>query len=335
MTPTFRRFALVLVLALVAGTRLTADPPPASGRALLLANGLVIEGEITRIDDQYRIVRDGGTTWLPADRSAVLCADLSGAYQVLRGRTDARNPDARLRLARWCERMGLREQAVAEVRVALAIRPHHVDAQRFLKHLQSPATIVQAAATAPAPPPPAVPEPPPVEVGAEALKRFVTKVQPVLMNACATCHAAPTATAFRLQRVYADGLNNRPATHANLAATAAHVDRAHPARSKLLTMATTAHGGGTIPPLRDRSVPAFRQLDEWAAMMAPDAAPTPATAPPPADAEVGTESANAPPAPAKEQPADKPDDPFDPAIFNRQHHPEPPKPAEPPSPPKP
>src|SRR5205823_2222132 len=103
----------------------------------------------------------------------------------------------------------------------------------------------------------------PTECGAEAFKRFATKVQPVLMNTCASCHAGAHASKFRLERVYSDSQNARLGTQRNLAAAMALIDRAKPAASPLLQLATTAHGGAAVPPLRDRVVPAFKQLDDW------------------------------------------------------------------------
>ncbi|HEY1377419.1 MAG TPA: hypothetical protein VGF55_11530, partial [Gemmataceae bacterium] len=178
----------------------------------------------------------------------------------------------------------------------------------------------------------------PVECGAEAFKLFATKVQPVLMNVCAGCHAGDKAGKFRLERVYADSLNARPATQANLAAVMAVIDREKPAGSPLLQRATAAHGGAVVPPLRDRDVPAFKHLDEWVRLVSSDtsspAAPAAATevvgtaAPVPPAAEKSDFGAGGP----KKDVAAAPKDPFDPTIFNQQHHPDGPKPAAPPAP---
>jgi hypothetical protein len=159
----------------------------------------------------------------------------------------------------------------------------------------------------------------PIECGAETFKRFVVKVQPILMNACASCHVRPNAGKFRLERTYMDTLNSRAATIRNLNAVLAELDRSKPAASPLLRWATTAHGGGALPPFRDRSAPAFKQLDEWVRMIvgdspAPKAETVGATAPA-GSSEFGT-------AKPKADEAAGPKDPFDPAIFNGRHHPD-------------
>jgi hypothetical protein len=162
-----------------------------------------------------------------------------------------------------------------------------------------------------------------IECGAEAFKRFVVKVQPILMNACASCHVRPNVGKFRLERTYIDTLNSRAATLRNLNMTLAQLDRSKPAASPLLRWATTNHGGGPLPPFRDRSAPAYKQLDEWVRLTVgdspgsePKAETVGATATTPAgSSEFGT-------AKPKADTSDGPKDPFDPSIFNRRHHPD-------------
>ena len=86
----------------------------------------------------------------------------------------------------------------------------------------------------------------------------------------------------------------------NLAAALAQIDRARPAASPLLQQATAAHGGAGLPPLRDRSVPAYRQLEEWVRLVAGEFAPPPA----PAVAQAVTPVSHETPAPAAKPDAD-------------------------------
>jgi hypothetical protein len=162
-----------------------------------------------------------------------------------------------------------------------------------------------------------------VECNTEAFRRFVVKVQPILMNACASCHVRPNAGRFHLERTYTDTLNSRAATLRNLNVTLAQVDRSKPAVSPLLRWAATAHGGASLPPFRDRSAPAFKHLDEWVRMTVGD---NPASE---AKAETVGAAATSPTASSpfgtdkpKDDSSASPKDPFDPAIFNRRHHPD-------------
>jgi hypothetical protein len=315
--------------------------PPAAG-VLLLDNQRILQGEVERRGDQYLVRRDGGETAVPAARVLAALPDLDAAYRFLREKTDANDVDARLRLARWCDMNGLRAQAAAEAKTALDLSPGRAIVQATYQQFER-----KAAAPAPPPAPPAkLPAAvvaaaefaEPIECGAESFKRFATKVQPVLMNACASCHAGDRAGKFRLEKVFSDSLNSRPATQRNLNAALAAIDRAKPAASGLLQQAVTAHGGAALPPLRDRGVPGYKHLDEWVKLTLSDASapPMPMTPPvEPAKEIVGTAASTPGEAAKSEFGADKakkdapagPKDPFDPAIFNRQHHPEVEKPG--------
>ena len=315
--------------------------PPAMG-VLLLDNQCVLKGEVERRDNQYLIRRDGGETLIPASRVLAALPDVEAAFRFLSEKTDGKDADARLRLARWCDANGLRAQAAAEAKAAAELAPSRAIVLATYQELQR-----KAAAPAPQPAPPAKLPPAivaaaensePIECGAEAFKLFATKVQPVLMNACGSCHARDYSGKFRLERVYAEGLNARPATQHNLNAALAAIDRSKPEASALLQQAVTAHGGSTLPPLRDRGMPGFKHLDDWVKLTMNDTSPPPAPMPSPAEPAkeiVGTiATAPADPAktdfgigqPKKDAPAG-PKDAFDPAIFNRQHHPEMEKPG--------
>jgi hypothetical protein len=143
------------------------------------------------------------------------------------------------------------------------------------------------------------------------------------MNVCAKCHAQPGhAGAFKLERV-PEGYANAAGTAANLAATAGQLGRDDPATSPLLAKAVTAHGGAKLPPLAARTHPAFRNLEQWVyAAVGPPRPTLPAAAVaeparlPPVKAEPVTPTAA--PAPKANPPAANPDDPFDPAGFNRR-----------------
>jgi hypothetical protein len=316
--------AIFAVVALFAGH---ASAAPRS-RVLLLDNQQILEGEIEQVGDQYRVRREGGETLVPAPRVVTVCDTVEAVYEFLRGKVDPTNAAAHFRLARWCDANGLRVQAAAEAKLAAELAPSQAIVLATYKQLQRKAD---------APPPPPAPAvlPPsvlnapvePIDCGAEAYKRFAMKVQPVLMNTCASCHAGTYTGKFRLERVYDDSSIARAATQRNLAVALAQVDRAKPAASPLLLQATSPHGGAALPPLRDRGVPAFKQLDEWTRLSVSDSSAPPATPEPPVVTTAATDpkSEFGAGVPKKSEPMG-PKDPFDAAIFNQQNHPDAPKP---------
>jgi hypothetical protein len=151
----------------------------------------------------------------------------------------------------------------------------------------------------------------------ESAKMFTARVQPILANACAGCHARKDhASRLKLRHTSSEFVDTEAAT-ANLHAAARTVSRDRPAESLFLTKATTAHGGAKEPPLRSRAIPAFRYLELWTHWAAaaegapmPDVLPTapapvvvsPPTAPPPSIAQLtgGTAIGSKEPSPLPE-----------------------------------
>jgi hypothetical protein len=98
----------------------------------------------------------------------------------------------------------------------------------------------------------------------ESAKMFATRVQPVLNNLCANCHArADVQTAFKLKRVE-EGYANPQAAEFNIRAAAKQLNRTTPAGSALLVKAVTAHGPAKEPPLRGKQLPPYKVLELWA-----------------------------------------------------------------------
>jgi hypothetical protein len=340
----------LIFFAPVAGLSQTVEPAPAKGKVLLLANERVLEGDIEQAGDRYRVVRKIGETWVPAEKAVRLCAGMEDAYAFLRQRANLNDPDERLRLANWCRQNGLREQALQEVQAAVALRPDHVYSRRLLEGLQK-----TAAPAKPAEPPPHRGEPEPlppvaVELTANALGLFSAKVQPILMNTCAGCHAAGRGGSFKLTRTFDPGSLARKTTQQNLVAVLATLDPEQPLNSKFLLKAVSAHGGDVSKaPLPGRDSSPYRALEEWVrlafannphlqertavqpAVFGEDGARPP---PPPGGKAEPARQVETAPTTAAPQPTTAPaapmngasNDPFDPEVFNREHHPaKPPK----------
>ena len=101
-----------------------------------------------------------------------------------------------------------------------------------------------------------------------AAKAFPTKVQPILTNLCASCHAKPDyAGTFKLKAI-PTGFADADAARANLIVAFAHLDRAKPSASELVAKCVAAHGGQKSPACRDRTHPAATVIELWANSMA-------------------------------------------------------------------
>ncbi len=335
-------FPLILCISVLqaAETPTPADRGPSHGKVLVLENDQTLAGDIERAGDLYRVRRLIGETTVPAERVLRLCADMEEAYAFLRSRANLADADEHLRLGEWCRLNGLHDQALAEVKAAVELRPDDAGSRRLLAYLQEtrPSKLAPAKGR-----PDAAEEAPriPVDLTEESLGQFATKVQPILMNACANCHGASHGGAFRLTRSYDSAVLNRKTLQQNLAAVLAEVNPEQPRSSPLLSKAVSVHGPLDQAPIKNRQSAAYRTLEDWVkatladnpqlhdrppAVAAPPVEVRPVgfaeqASPPARNADVPT--AFAPPA-AKEPP--EPADPYSPDAFNRQFHADPPKP---------
>jgi hypothetical protein len=339
MTTTYRLILCAAVAAAGGVRALAADPTavPTTGHVLVLTNERTVEGDVERVGDQYRVRRAGGETWVPGDKVLRLCPDMDGAYRALRARANLSDPAECLRLARWCYGHGLAAAALENAAAAAKLDPDSMEAQRLVARLR------RAATTPPAPPGPprqAAEAPEVPELNTESSALFATKVEPILLNACANCHAANRGGSFKLTRAYDTTSANRLSVQQNLAAVLAQVNLQQPQESKLLVKAITAHDPQMrLAPLSSRQMAAYHTLEDWVQTtlasnphLRASAAPTTGAPPEPKAAPVPAPAVSATPAPTG--PA-KPSlgsfaagrvaptkatavDEFDPLPFNRQ-----------------
>jgi hypothetical protein len=360
MNTIVRLVLCVLAVGLCASWLLPAEPAASQGRVLLLENGRALEGDIRAERDGYCVKRATGEIWLPGNKVVALCASWEKAVAYIRSQANLEDPDEHLRLARWCQAYGLRAEALAEANVALKMRPGHVASKQFVELLKRQPTGPE---NKPAPQPQRLVSekpaklPPAIDLSTEALGAFASRVQPVLMNTCASCHAGTKATTFKLQRSSGNNQMSRRATQQNIAAVVAQIDPARPAASPLLLCAVTDHGKAGQAPLKAQSPP-YRILQDWiqltlatnpflreraasasganALTKAPEPVLSRWSAPPDHSAAsaavrvVPVVSQQLPPArqpnasalPVNAPPATGPVDDFDPLPYNRQFHPE-------------
>lgn len=342
---------IVVVLAGLVEPGLQGAEPrqPPSGAILILDNERTLEGEIDRQGDQYRVRRANGELWISADRVVRVCQTREEALAFVRSQANLQDPDERIRLAKWCLGHGLRIQAVEEARAAVALRPDYEPGKRLLANLQHAANLKFTPGVSRPVEEIALPSNIP-SVTAESMSLFVTRVQPILMNTCASCHAIGKGGNFKLVRTYESTLANRRTTQVNLAAVLEQVNLDHWQLSPLLTKAIALHGDMTQAVFRSREVAAYRTLEEWIKLTieanpqrlekptVASAPPEPAAARTPSaptekpavisDASKGKEifalrpDPNEGPDAGTSAKSRQPLDPFDPIIFNRQMHPE-------------
>ncbi len=248
-------------------TTVQVAQPVRSGKVLLLENERTIEGEVDKFADFYRVRRSVGETQIPTHQVLALCSDQREAYDFLRKRTNLQDPDERFKLAQWAQVRGLLAEAHIEIQAALALRPNHDPSKRLKQVIEQmdrrekekklfpekPGLVAGNEGIAPLP----------FEVSTDALGIFCQKIQPLLMNSCASCHATGKGGNFKLVRVYMGSSSNKRVLQNNMAAVLAQVTPQQVGASPILVKSVSVHGDLTQAPLHNRGTPAFRMLEEW------------------------------------------------------------------------
>jgi hypothetical protein len=258
----------LMVSAIIAGVGYVAMAQDAGaertkGTVLLLKNGHAMEGDIEKVGMQMCIRRGTSEVWIAGDKSARLCADWEDAFAYVRSLVKQDDANDMVKLARWCHLHDLDDKALAQARIALALQPANADAKQIVTMLERmkkspPARPSEPISTQ-------VPETPDssaaVDLISESSVAFTTKIQPILMNTCASCHATGNGGKFHLDRVRDN--TQKSATQRNLAAVMAYVDLERPSISPLLIRAITPHGNAPAAAIRDRGSKPFQTLQQW------------------------------------------------------------------------
>lgn len=245
---------------------------------VLLHDGGVLEGQITRAADWYVVGRGGGQLQIAASRVEFVGRSLHEAYEYRLQNATTPTSESHLALADWCLRYDLVSEAEAELATARSIGAQQswadlvgrrIAATRVrlaskaapVLHAEQEANVEQAA------PPRSLSRDLPDGV----VELFTRRVQPILVNNCTAskCHQPGGQQAFQLNRALLRGEANRKTTMQNLAATLALVNQARPEASPLLTVPRQTHGGMRGPIFGARQEQAFKHIADWVTLVAP------------------------------------------------------------------
>ena len=224
-----------------------ATKPASAERVLLLQTGKIVKGAIRQTTAGYVVNVPGGQMVLPFDQVRFNAEDLEEAYRLQRSSLPERPVSAHIELARWCHTNGLPDQACKELRDVLRIEPESTLARTMLQRIND-----QLLATKDLPavgarnngqysmlgdPKLGVPAETLGGLPREAALDFVSKVQPLLVNRCATagCHGLGSGNSFELQRTKLGKSPPKSHSERNLATVLEHIDREQPLSSPLLT----------------------------------------------------------------------------------------------------
>ncbi|MBW8883522.1 MAG: hypothetical protein JF612_01830 [Planctomycetia bacterium] len=348
----FWRYALMLFLALAMVRAICGQTPLGSqSGVLVLRNGHVLLGDVTRAGDYYIVSPSQGSELrLKNDEVELFCGSMDEAYEFKARHLSGLSAKPHLELAKWCLRQGLYDKCSDQIAAARRAEPDNQDAKDLETRLK---LIVEAP-----------PEPTPAKaaptVAAEELERalrdlprgsvekFGTNVQPILLNRCGLnkCHGPNTDSQFRLLRPPQGQTVSRRYTQRNLYASLRYLDALNPEASPLVALPQQRHGNSLSAVFDKHSAGQLAELVAWAKMtVSPSAtmasshpatiAPTETTLSQPAAASGAAPTSPGPDStvrvmrPPHEQASAAPEaatkpalprDRFDPEIFNRRYH---------------
>ncbi|NOY42936.1 MAG: hypothetical protein GXP26_14015 [Planctomycetes bacterium] len=326
-------FSCLLCVGVLGELRVCGAAETATG-LLVLRNGNVIEGRITRLADHFRIEVEHGQLQVRVEQAEMFCLTLDEAYERRREMRTGSTADSHLELAAWCLRHDLLDHAARELLEARTVDPNHRKLLLFERRLNH--AMKQKAKTPKLPRAEKVaPATPEVDLStfeqtpqwARAL--FVRKIQPMLVKSCATagCHQAESTNQLQLNRLAVAGAGHPETTKHNLVSVLKLIDFQKASESSLLRLADTTHGAGASKPLLPHQLEMLRAWVEQMAMPAPanNQADLVARASQSSVARLGDTYRRARDISAlriKTQQADHAQtDPFDPGAFNRRHSP--------------
>lgn len=235
---------------------------------VLLRNGQMLRGWISRVGERYVVRVDGGEISVRASEVQSVCHTLDEAYQQRRARIQPDNINERLELAQWCQHQGLLGAAAQELAEAMAIDPHHpmipVVERRLKLAVDQPQRVERLVRSERAPSPDELDRlvrgmPP------GTVETFTQTIQPLLVNNCTAsgCHGPGAEQGFSLLRPPIGRPPSRRLTQRNLLATLQWINRADPASSPLLVAPTRPHGTARAPIFTDNQLVQYQELIDW------------------------------------------------------------------------
>lgn len=263
---------LLFALAASSATPWAAAEPlqisPIEG-VVLLHNGQVLTGKVTRAGDYYYVVMPHSEIRLKAGEVEKVARRLEDLYELKRTKLTPGGLRDHLDLAEWCVEQKLAAQASEQLALAKSLDPRHPRIPLIERRLE----LAQRPAAGPVAHTPAVDSGPTNEeldrlvrgLPSRAIENFTSSIQPLLVNNCTTsgCHGPRSHGMLKLFRLSLGEPVNRRRTQRNLYAVWQVIDADSPADSPLLTLPVRPHGKLRGPIFSGREAAQYRQLVAW------------------------------------------------------------------------
>ena len=237
---------------------------------LLLRNGQILQGEITRAGDYYVVtLGPTGEIKLPAADVEFQSRNLAEAYVHKQATLLGSGAAPHLDLAEWCLRHGLYSRSGEQLLIAMRLEPENPRVtlldRRLQEAMQPPKPIAPRTASAGGTVSNDELEKALRDLPKGTLEKFSAVVQPLLLNRCGAnqCHGPTSKSELHLLRPAAGQNANQRFTQRNLFVVLQQIDRERPERSPLLTMPQRRHGNSVSAIFDERTKKQLDELTAW------------------------------------------------------------------------
>ncbi|KAA5541467.1 hypothetical protein FYK55_18060 [Roseiconus nitratireducens] len=254
------------------------------GPCVLLHNGNVLFGQATKVGQVIYLTRkDGSAIQLSEDQVACTGASILELHEYRRNNRLTGDASQIQADARWCLRYGLIRQAAEDVLLAKSLAPSDPETQQLIRQVARRLKSITESDTSDQQDRwnqwqktsvrqvsheessmPSVPEEPEPSIDEDSFNQFVTRIQPMLTNRCAGCHArsAKGVGDFPLHAAITSSWAPKRVAEDNLRSVMKFVDLDRPMESLLRTRAMDQHGGRRKS-FGDSASPMMENLDGW------------------------------------------------------------------------
>jgi len=203
------------------------------------------EGIIHLKNGAYHVQTDGGNLIVPKANVQFECGSREEAYLLLKPRVVPNNPSDHISLAKWCARNELFEEARDEIQSAIRLNPDNSENKLLLKEVEQLLDPYRTPGDVDGT------RPDRFDFSSAMLQRveplggmtrnqareFTSRVQPILLNGCATarCHREGNREQLSFKLSPLSRYQSNSITKQNYDRILTRIDRDHPERSPLLT----------------------------------------------------------------------------------------------------
>ncbi len=251
------------------GTEPSAPPLADGPGILLLRNGQVIEGQITRNGDNFTVTSPDQELQIRTADVEFTCHDLREGYRHKKAAIQPNDIEQHVQLFLWCERHGLLDCAGDELKAAEAINREHpmisVLRRRLKVEMQQKKEPSRPAENSPPPPSDEQLDRMTRDMPPRTVEEFVQVVQPILLNHCpgAAGYALPGQKRLQLMRPPLGESPSRRITQRNLFAVRECIDWDSPGESPLLKASVGSGAAATVGSFPGRYSMQYQKLVQW------------------------------------------------------------------------